>query len=60
MRTNPLKSEQDYEKCLTRLEEIFDAAPDTKQWHEAETLTMLIENYENKNYPIDTPDPLEQ
>jgi len=41
------------------LEQIFDASPNTKEGDEAEIITLLIENYENKNFPIDLPDPIE-
>lgn len=59
MEIKPIKTEKDYEKALERLELIFDAAPNSKKGDEAEILSMLIENYENKYYPIDSPDPIE-
>ena len=55
----PIKSKQDYKKALERLEIIFDAPLDTKEGDEAEILSMLIENYENQFYPIESPDPIE-
>ena len=54
-----IKTEKDYDKALERLELIFDASPDSKEGDEAEILSLLIENFENKNYPIDSPDPIE-
>ena len=59
MEIKPIKTEKDYEKALKRLELIFDAAPNSKDGDEAEILSLLIENYENKHYPIDPPDPIE-
>ena len=59
MKIKPIKSEQDYEKALERLEIIFDAPENTNKGDEAEILSMLIENYENQNYPIEAPDPIE-
>jgi HTH-type transcriptional regulator/antitoxin HigA len=38
---------------------VFDAAPDSKEGDEAEILSLLIENFENKQYPIEAPDPIE-
>jgi len=38
---------------------IFDAPVDTKEGDEAEILALLIENYENEYYPIESPDPIE-
>ena len=54
-----IKSEEDYRNALKRLEIIFDAPIDTEDGNEAEILSMLIENYENKYYPIEAPDPIE-
>ena len=59
MEIKPIKTENDYEKSLERLELIFDAKPNSKEGDEAEILSMLIENYENKYYPIEAPDPIE-
>ncbi|MGC4128337.1 MAG: helix-turn-helix domain-containing protein [Bergeyella sp.] len=55
----PIKTEQDYNKVLERLEEIFDAKPGTEEGDELEVLGILIEKYENENFPIEFPDPIE-
>ena len=59
MEIKPIKTQIDYDKALERLEIIFDANPDSKEGDEAEILSLLIENFENKHYPIDSPDPIE-
>ena len=59
MNIKPIKTEQDYEKALERLEIIFDSPANTNEGDEAEILSMLIDNYENEHYPIDAPDPIE-
>jgi HTH-type transcriptional regulator/antitoxin HigA len=59
MDIKPIKSEKGYEKAIERLENIFDASPKSKDGDEAEILSLLIENYENQYYPIETPDPIE-
>lgn len=59
MKLKPIKTEKDYRNALERLEVIFDAKIDTKEGDEAEILSLLIENYENKHYPIEAPDPIE-
>ena len=59
MNIKPLKNEQDYENALERLEVIFDAPANSQEGDEAEILSMLIDNYENEHYPIETPDPIE-
>ena len=59
MEIEPIKTEKDYYKALERLELIFDAAPNSKEGDEAEIISLLLENYENKHYPIESPDPIE-
>ena len=59
MEIKPIKTEKDYDKALERLELIFDADSNSKEGDEAEILSLLIENYENKHYPIESPDPIE-
>ena len=59
MEIKPIRTEKDYDKALERLELIFDAAPDSKEGDEAEILSLLIENFENKHHPIEAPDPIE-
>lgn len=59
MKLKPIKTEQDYNQVLERLEEIFDAEPNTKEGDELEILGILVEKYENENFPIELPDPIE-
>lgn len=59
MKIKPIRNEKDYQNALGRLEEIFDAKKGTKQGDELEILTILIDKYENENFPIELPDPIE-
>lgn len=59
MEIKVIKTEEDYNKALKRLEEVFDAPVNSPQGDEAELLTILIENYEEEYYPIESPDPIE-
>ncbi len=59
MKIRAIKTEEDYNKSLKRLEEIFHAPVDSEEGNEAEVLSILIEKYEDENYPIDAPDPIE-
>lgn len=59
MKIKVLKTEEDYNKALKRLEEIFHATADSPEGEEAELLVILIENYEDDNCPIEAPDPIE-
>jgi HTH-type transcriptional regulator / antitoxin HigA len=54
-----IKTETDYQKALKRLEVIFDTKSNSKEGDELEILGILIDNYENENFPIDLPDPIE-
>ena len=54
-----IKTEQDYEKALSRIEELMDAKPGTAEMDELELLTALVEMYEDRHYPIVPPDPIE-
>lgn len=59
MNIKPIKTEQDYDLVLERLELIFDAKPNTEEGDELEILSILIEKYEKENFPIEFPDPIE-
>lgn len=54
-----IKSEEDYQLALNRLEEIFDATAGTPESDEADVLALLIDEYEKQVYPIEAPDPIE-
>lgn len=55
----PIKTKKDYEQALVRLEVIFDSKKGTSKGDELEVLGMLIDNYEQKEFPIGFPDPVE-
>jgi len=59
MNIKAIKTEQDYNRALKRLEQIFHAKIDTPEGDEAEVLSILIEKYEDDHYPIEMPDPIE-
>ena len=59
MDLKPIRNEKDYQNALNRLEDIFDAKKGTKKGDELEILSILIDNYENQNFPIEMPDPIE-
>ena len=54
-----IKSEDDYQTALARIEELMDARPGSVQEEELELLALLVEKYESEHYPIDPPDPVE-
>ena len=59
MKVQPIRNKKDHQAALNRLEIIFDAKPGTQQGDELEVLGILIDQYEQKQYPIAFPDPIE-
>lgn len=59
MEIKPIKTEKDYNEALERLEKIFDAKVGSAEGDELEVLGILIDQYENDNFPIGLPDPIE-
>jgi len=59
MNVKPIKTEADYKDALKRLEVIFDSVFGTLESDEADVLGLMIDEYEKKHYPIETPDPIE-
>ena len=54
-----IRTDEDYQVALKRLEVIFDAKIGTPSSDEADILGLMIDEYEKKHYPIDAPDPIE-
>lgn len=54
-----ITTDQEYEKALARLTNIFEANPDSPEGMEAELLVTLIEKYEKDCYPVSLPDPID-
>ncbi len=59
MKPKVIKTEAEYQTTLARIEAIFDAKPGTAKGDELELLLLLVETYEDKKYPIASPDPIE-
>ena len=43
--------------ALKEIEQLFDAKPNTPRGDRLDVLTTLVYAYEEKHYPIDSPDP---
>ena len=56
MNIKPIKTTTDYEAALKEIERLFEAQASTPQGDRLEVLTTLVEAYEDKNFPIPTPD----
>ena len=59
MDIKPIKTEQDYNMTLSKIEGLMAAKPNTPQMDELEVLTTLVEVYEDQHYAINAPDPIE-
>lgn len=51
-------SEAEYQKALSRLDELFDAPVGTAESDEADLWALVTEDYESKHHVIDAPDPI--
>ena len=59
MEAKLIKTDEEYNIALSRIDELFDVTPDSKEFNEAELLIALVELYEQKHYKIEAPDPIE-
>jgi len=55
----PIHTKKDYEKALATIEGLWNSKPNTAEGDALDILVTLVEAYENKNFPILPPDPLE-
>ncbi len=58
MEISPIKTEKDYEAALEEIEKLMDAAPGSPEGDRLEILSILAEDYEEKIFPIEAPDPV--
>lgn len=59
MNINPIKTKRDYNDTLARIEDLMEAEFNTPEGDELDVLTTLVENYEEKAFPIEALDPIE-
>jgi HTH-type transcriptional regulator/antitoxin HigA len=64
MTTRVLKTEQEYNEACQRIYSLIHGAeealePNSPEGEEVELLSLLVEKYEQENYPMSTPDPIE-
>ena len=57
----PIRTKKAYNKALDRIYELMqkELKADSEEYDELEILSILVDDYENKNFPIDLPDPIE-
>jgi HTH-type transcriptional regulator/antitoxin HigA len=59
MDIKPVKTKKDYQNALKRIEELWEAKPNSPEADELDILATLVEAYEAKNFSINAPDPVE-
>lgn len=59
MEIRPIKTKQDYNSAIKRIEELWGAKKDSPKGDELNLLVTLVESYEMKHYPIAPPDPID-
>ncbi|HDR9878397.1 TPA: ImmA/IrrE family metallo-endopeptidase [Burkholderia cenocepacia] len=61
MKLAVVKSEAQYREYMTRIEDlvVLDPTPDSPEGGELELLSLLVEDYERRNYHFENPDPVE-
>ncbi|NDA64536.1 MAG: helix-turn-helix domain-containing protein, partial [Chitinophagia bacterium] len=58
MQLKTIKTQRDYEMALERFEDIFQSDNGTTESDEADVLALLIKDYEERCFIIDSPDPI--
>jgi HTH-type transcriptional regulator/antitoxin HigA len=59
MKPKILKTEDEYNAALGCVESLMDAAPGSADEEELELWSLLVELYEQEQFPVDLPDPVE-
>ena len=61
MQLKIIRNEKEYDEALNRIDELMELNPElgTAQSDELEILVLLVEKYEEINWNISTPDPIE-
>lgn len=57
----PIRNEAEYDAALREIERYFEREPEpgTPEADRFDLLALVIEDYEDKHWPIETPDPVE-
>jgi HTH-type transcriptional regulator/antitoxin HigA len=57
----PVRTKKEYQAATSRIYELMqkNIKVNSEDYNELDLLSILVENYESKNFPIDMPDPIE-
>ncbi len=59
MKIRPIKNNRDYREALKEIDRLMVARPNTPEGDRLDVLVTLVEAWEEKHWPIDSPDPVE-
>ena len=59
MELRPIRTKRDYEAALKQAEAWWDAPAGSPKAARLDVLTLLIEDYEARHFPIEPPEPIE-
>jgi HTH-type transcriptional regulator/antitoxin HigA len=59
MKLIPIKNDKELNKALKCINQLWDAKENTPNRDELEVLSLLVEKYEEENYPMPPSDPVE-
>ena len=59
MKPKIIKTEEEHAEALSRVASLMDAKPGSAREAELELWALIVERYEEEQFPIDLPDPVE-
>ena len=59
VKIRPIKNNRDYREALKEIDGLMDARSNTPEGDHLDVLVTLVEAWEAKHWPIDSPDPVE-
>jgi HTH-type transcriptional regulator/antitoxin HigA len=59
MEIKPIKNNRDYRAALNEIDRLMDASPNSAEGDRLDVLATLVEAWEEKHWPIESPDPVE-
>ena len=54
-----IRNRRDYEAALDRMKELWGAKPGTEEFDELDFLAAVVDRYEEKEFPLEPPDPIQ-
>lgn len=54
-----IENEEEYEAAIRKIDAIFNAPEGSREANELKLLVLLVKKYEEENYPMPEPDPIE-